>query len=190
MLTPTIRPTSRLGPAAAACVAGAALLLARPWLARAVDQPAPMLVAVFVTLGVVGLWWPVASPDVAAPAGTAAWVGVIGVAAFLAGRLVAGGAPATPGLLGYVVLNSLAAVAEEAFFRRLVYDALAGWGPRVAVVGSAATFAAVHVTVWGVWVLPLDLAAGLLLSWQRRASGRWSVPAATHVVANVLAVIR
>jgi membrane protease YdiL (CAAX protease family) len=50
-------------------------------------------------------------------------------------------------------------------------------------------FAAVHVTVWGWAVLPLDLAAGLVLGWQRWASGGWSVPAATHVAANVLAVV-
>jgi hypothetical protein len=30
--------------------------------------------------------------------------------------------------------------------------------------------------------------AGLLLSWQRFASGRWTVPAVTHAVANLLAV--
>jgi membrane protease YdiL (CAAX protease family) len=57
------------------------------------------------------------------------------------------------------------------------------------VVGSAVCFAAVHVTVWGVAVLPLDLAAGLILGWQRAATGRWSVPAITHVAANVLAVL-
>jgi hypothetical protein len=45
------------------------------------------------------------------------------------------------------------------------------------------------VTVWGAGVLPLDLAAGLLLSWQRAASGRWAVPAATHTVANLLAAL-
>ncbi len=59
----------------------------------------------------------------------------------------------------------------------------------MAVVGTAAAFAVVHVTVWGWWVLPLDLAAGLLLSWQRAATGRWSVPAATHVLANSLALL-
>jgi len=63
------------------------------------------------------------------------------------------------------------------------------WGTPVAVAGSAAAFALVHVTTYGVRVLPLDLAAGLLLSWQRAASGTWRVPALTHVLANLLAVI-
>ena len=81
-------------------------------------------------------------------------------------------------------------MAEEAFFRRYLYGLLApAHGMAVAVVVTAALFALVHVTVWGWWVLPLDLAAGLLLSWQRAATGRWSIPAVTHVLANTLALL-
>ena len=80
-------------------------------------------------------------------------------------------------------------MAEEAFFRRLVYGALLAAGPVAAVVGSAVLFAAVHVTVYGVWVLPLDLAAGLLFGWQRQATGSWTVPAVTHAAANLLVVL-
>jgi hypothetical protein len=47
----------------------------------------------------------------------------------------------------------------------------------------------VHVTVYGAWVLPIDVAAGLLFGWQRWATNSWSVPAATHVLANVLVVV-
>ena len=88
-----------------------------------------------------------------------------------------------------LVLNTLAALSEEAFFRRLVYGALLPGGAAAAVVGSAVAFAAVHVTVYGPWVLALDLAAGLVLGWQRWASGSWRVPALTHVVANLLVVL-
>ncbi len=190
MVATTISPARpALGWPALAGLGGAALLLGRPWLVGGVDDPAPLLVAMFVTIGVLGAWWPVTRSDRVAPARTAIWVTLVGVGAFAIGRLVAGGRPAVPALLGYVVLNSLAAVAEEALFRRLVYDALSASGPAVAIVGSAALFALVHVTVWGLWVLPLDLAAGLVLSWQRWASGRWSVPAATHVFANLVAVL-
>jgi len=120
-----------------------------------------------------------------------AWLALgIGLGAFGAGRLLAVGTlPVAPLLLRSVALNTLAAVSEEAFFRRLAYGVATVWGPIVAVVGSAAIFAAVHVTVWGWGVLPLDLAAGLILGWQRWASGRWTVPAVTHVAANVLAVV-
>jgi membrane protease YdiL (CAAX protease family) len=60
----------------------------------------------------------------------------------------------------------------------------------VAIVGSAVAFALLHVPLYGVAVLPVDLGAGLLLSWQRWACGTWTVPAATHAAANLLAVIR
>jgi membrane protease YdiL (CAAX protease family) len=115
---------------------------------------------------------------------------LLGVGAFALGRLLTGGPVAAPAATPFVIaINSLAAVAEEAFFRRLVYGALLGGGPGVALVGSSVLFAAVHVTVYGAWVLPLDLAAGLLLGWQRQATGSWAVPAATHVVANLLVVL-
>ena len=41
----------------------------------------------------------------------------------------------------------------------------------IAVVGSAAAFALVHLTTYGAWVLPLDFAIGLLFAWQRETSG-------------------
>jgi membrane protease YdiL (CAAX protease family) len=113
----------------------------------------------------------------------------VGVVAFAIGRVLAG-SPAAPSATALLVaLNTLAAVAEEAFFRRLVYGALLAGGPGLALAGSAVLFAAVHVTVYGLWVLPLDLAAGLLLGWQRQATGSWAVPAATHVVANLLVAL-
>ena len=95
-----------------------------------------------------------------------------------------------PSATGFVIgMNTLAAVAEEAFFRRLVYGALSAAGPGAALVGSSVLFAAVLATVYGLWVLPLDLAAGLLLGWQRQATGSWAVPAVTHAVANLLVVL-
>jgi membrane protease YdiL (CAAX protease family) len=57
------------------------------------------------------------------------------------------------------------------------------------VAGSALLFGLVHVTVYGWWALPIDLAAGLILSWQRLASGTWAIPAMTHVLADLLVVI-
>jgi membrane protease YdiL (CAAX protease family) len=82
----------------------------------------------------------------------------------------------------------LAAVAEEALFRRLLYDRLLRFGVMTAVVGSAVAFALVHLPAYGVAAMPVDLGAALLLSWQRYASARWTVPAVTHAVANLLAV--
>jgi len=172
---------------------GCALLLARPALLPSGEDPTARLVALFVALGVVGAAWPLARHATNAPARATATAAAlaVGLVAFSVGRFATGGPAAVhPMFVRAVVLNSLAAVAEEAFFRRLLYGAVdARYGPAAAVAVSAVAFAAVHVTVWGWWVLPVDLAAGLLLSWQRAASGRWSVPAATHVFANVLALV-
>jgi membrane protease YdiL (CAAX protease family) len=87
-----------------------------------------------------------------------------------------------------VAATLLAAVAEEAFFRRFLYGWLANWGDAIALLGSALCFALVHVPVYGVRVLPVDVAAGLVLSWQRYASGSWTSPALTHAVANLVAL--
>jgi membrane protease YdiL (CAAX protease family) len=186
-LTETDRPTRVL--AWAPAVTGVVALLARPWFLPAGIGVA-WRVAFFVALGLVGVAWPAAGDGRPAGASMSVAVLVVGAAAFVVGRLSVD-VPLRPhGLAVAVALNALAAVAEEAFFRRYVYGVLAAsFGPPVAVVASAVTFAAVHVTVWGWWVLPLDLAAGLVLSWQRSATGRWSVPAVTHVLANTLALL-
>jgi membrane protease YdiL (CAAX protease family) len=173
-------------PAFAFAAAGCLLLAARPVLLRPGGPPSGIVLLFGVLL--------VGSLQARLPAGTArttrATALLLGCAAFAAGRLL-GGATGAPGqaTATVVALNSLAAVAEEAFFRRFLYAALLPAGAGVAVVGSATLFAAVHVTVYGAWVLPLDLAAGLLFSWQRWATGSWAVPAVTHVWANLLAVI-
>jgi sodium transport system permease protein len=108
---------------------------------------------------------------------------------FVLGRVLSAGhapAPAT-GLI--IALNTLAAIAEEALFRRTAYAALLPAGPAAAVVGSAVLFGLAHVTVYGWWAFPLDVAAGLVLGWQRWASGTWTAPAVTHALADLLVVI-
>jgi membrane protease YdiL (CAAX protease family) len=172
--------------------AGCAALTARPLLLDAADgRPGPVLAGLFLALLAVSLVWPAAAgAGAATPARPVLPVLAIGIGAFIVGRVLMAGAPPPAAATALVVgLNTLAAVAEEAFFRRLVYGALLSAGPGAAVVGSAVLFAAVHVTVYGVWVLPLDLAAGLLFGWQRQATGSWTVPAVTHAAANLLVVL-
>jgi membrane protease YdiL (CAAX protease family) len=172
--------------------AGCAALTARPLLLDVAGSgPAPVLTVLFLCLLAVSVFWPARASSTTAVAVRALLpVLAVGIGAFLAGRLlVVGSPPAAPATAVVVGLNTLAAVAEEAFFRRLAYGALLAAGPAVAVVGSAVLFAAVHVTVYGAWVLPLDLAAGLLFGWQRHATGSWAVPAVTHAVANLLVVL-
>ena len=175
--------------AAIAVAGGTSLLLARPWLLPAGTGVAARI-SLFVAVGVVGVAWPLRRREWRRPATTSVAPAVLlGVVAFGLGWALGGWRAPVSGFGLAVALNALAAVAEEAFFRRLAYGWLERWGTAVATVASAALFAVAHVTVWGWGVLPLDLAAGLLLSWQRAATGRWSVPAATHVVANTLALL-
>ena len=188
-MTATLVTRDARVPVAAAGLAagGCALLAARPLLPPGTGP----LLALFVVLLVVGLAWPVRSGvgDAAGAALSPLAVLAVGLGAFALGRVVGGGEPPVPALASVILLNTLAAVAEEAFFRRFLYDILLPSGTVVAVVGSAALFAVVHLTIYGAWSLPVDIAAGLLLSWQRLASGSWRVPAVTHVLANVLVVI-
>jgi hypothetical protein len=175
-------------PALATAVVAALLVafVARPLLNLWADDPTVPLVVLFSVLLVIGVAWPAVTAERAT-----GWavVALVGVAAFVIGRLIGGGHPPAVLSARVLALNSLAAVAEEAFFRRLIYAVLSPGGAGLAVVGSTTLFALAHVTVYGWWVLPLDLAAGLVLSWQRWASGSWTAPAVTHVVANVLVIL-
>ena len=178
--------------AAGVVVAGCVVLEGRGLLVEATSRPAAALVAMFVLLGGVSLAWPIGAHPGGPPGrglGRSAGVLALGLVAFSVGRLVGGGHAPVPSTLGMIAANTLAAVAEEAFFRRLCFAVLLPAGAVWAVVGSAVLFAAVHLTTYGAWVLPLDLAAGLIFAWQRQASGTWRVPAVTHVVVNLLVVL-
>jgi membrane protease YdiL (CAAX protease family) len=195
----TLAPRQPLAPADAAVVAGLAFLLARPALGT-LSAAVPLLAAGYLAMAATALA-PLA-PGVPAreavasrghggsavpPLGWAVPLG-IGLVAVAAAGAVAGPAPPPRIAAGAAGLALLAAVAEEALFRRLLYARLARHGAVVAVLGSATLFALVHLPAYGTAALPVDLGAGLLLSWQRFASGRWTVPAVTHAVANLLAV--
>ena len=115
---------------------------------------------------------------------------VIGLVAFAAGRVIGGGHPLLPATATAIGLNTLAAVAEEAFFRRLLFGLIADRrGDIAAIAATAIVFALIHVPVYGWWVVPIDAAAGLVLGWQRSATGSWLVPAVTHAAANLLVVL-
>jgi membrane protease YdiL (CAAX protease family) len=114
-------------------------------------------------------------------------VGLIGVAL---AAMAAGTSVPLPVGVATLPLSILAAVAEEALFRRTAFEALERFGAIAAVVGAAVVFAAVHLPLYGVAAFPVDLGAGLLFGWQRAASGTWTAPAATHAAANLLAVLR
>jgi membrane protease YdiL (CAAX protease family) len=167
----------------AAVAAGLVLLGIRPYVPLGV----PLLAAAYLALASLAIGPPL---DQGRPRVHPFLVAGVGLAGVLAAGTLAGPRLPTAGVTSTVILlNTLAAVGEEAFFRRFLYDRLARWGPGVAVAVSALAFAAVHVPAYGWAALPVDLGAGILLGWQRWASGTWLAPAATHVFANFLAVL-
>ena len=170
-----------------AVIAGSGLLLVRT---SFIGLPVTvgLFAALYVVLGSASLAATVTRDDGSSLSPfivTAAGVAAIASAAWLVGP----GFPVPHGP-EVLLLNSLAAVSEELFFRRLVYGGLARFGAVIAIGGSALLFAALHVPIYGPAVFWVDLGAGLLLSWQRWASGGCGAPATTHVVANLVAVLR
>ena len=145
-------------------------------------------VAAMATIGIIGVLGPVPLRGEES-VGRARWLAVmaLGIAAFAVARVLRPPHVGPVTLLS-VALATLAAVAEEAFFRRLVYGWLAGAGPGLAIGVTALAFAAVHVPGYGIEALPVDFAAGLLFGWQRWATGGWAASAVTHVTANLLQV--
>ena len=169
---------------------GITLLLARPALADGSAGPA-LLATCYLGIGAAALSMREASPPLSALGRLP--VLLIGIAAILAVAWVVG--PWPPLRLGWMgaPVGVLAAVAEEALFRRLAYARLLRFGAGVAivaVVGADLVFGLVHVPAYGLAALPVDVGAGLLFGWQRWASGTWTVPAATHAAAELLAVLR
>jgi hypothetical protein len=165
---------------------GAALLLRVRLLTVQTDQRVWLLAATYVAVAVACGITPIRRSLATLPRWAVLAIGLVGVvAAALAAQPVIG----APMGSWSVPLALLAAVAEELLFRRAAYGWLERWGAVAAVTGSAVAFAAIHVPLYGAVALPVDLGAGLLLSWQRWAAGTWTVPAATHAAANLLAVM-
>ncbi len=175
----------------AAIAVGVVALWCRPTLITIADAPL-VLAVLFGGLLALGLVLPV--PAVVTARRTAidwlpaAAVTAVGVVAVVAAQITVGHVRTAPLAGRFVFLDIVAAVAEEAFFRRVLFGVLRPYGAWFAIVGSAAVFAAVHLTTYGAWVLPLDFAVGVLFGWQREVSGTWISPALTHVIANLLVV--
>jgi membrane protease YdiL (CAAX protease family) len=168
-------------------VAGALLLLRSDLVLRGRASPGTLL-ALYAGLAVVSLV-PVARTR---SARVVPWMVAVatGLGAVVVARAASGISMPWPVTTWALPLATAAAVAEEAFFRRLLYDRLERFGAGVAIAVSAVAFAAVHVPLYGVAAFWVDLGAGLLFGWQRWASGTWTAPAATHVAANLLAVLQ
>lgn len=164
-----------------------AMLASRTSVSVTEDERVALLVTCYLTIGLASVVIPVhpAGARLSPPLAL-----LLGVGAIAAARVATGPAVAVPWGAAALPLSLLAAVAEEALFRRLAYARLERFGTMSAIAGSALLFGLVHVPAYGVAALPVDLGAGLLFGWQRWSSGTWTVPATTHAAANVLAVLR
>jgi membrane protease YdiL (CAAX protease family) len=108
-------------------------------------------------------------------------VSLVGVPAITLGPRAA---PAT--LWWWVPLVSLVALSEELVLRGVLFSALRSeHGDIIAVVLTAALFAAIHVPLYGAGALPIDLCAGIFLGSLRVVSGGVTAPALAHVIADV-----
>jgi membrane protease YdiL (CAAX protease family) len=174
--------------AAAVIVAGVVILAARPFVGGSASARVWLFAASYLAIGLASLAAP-APAEVGPPPFPAALALGIGLGAVALAAAAAGTPVPAPRTAAAAPLALLAAVAEEALFRRVAYARLVRFGAAVAVTGSAALFALVHLPAYGPAALPVDLGAGLLLSWLRWASGTWTVPAAVHAGANLAAVL-
>lgn len=181
---PLIPRRSTLAPGVV-LLAGVTVLAARPF-ATAGGRVA-LFAASYVAIGAASIALPMKREHAHLPPMAVLSLGA-GAVALAVG--VAGEPVPWPASAWTLPLAILAAVAEEALFRGAGYVTLARVGQIVAIVGSAALFALVHLPAYGVEALPVDFGAGLLFGWQRWASGTWTIPAATHAAANVVAVLR
>src|SRR6202030_931379 len=122
----------------------------------------------------------------AAALGVAA--GSVLVAAWLTAHpgMVIGIAPLDGAIALWTPIVAVVAVAEEAVFRGVLFDAVRGWGgDGWALLATTALFAVMPLPLYGVGALPLDLAVGLLLGGLRVVSGGMLAPAVAHVIADL-----
>ena len=166
---------------------GSVLLALRPLSDVTADTRVVLFGATYLTIGLASIAVPVGRDR---PHMSPVMAFVVGAAAILLAGRIAGPAVPSPWNAAALPLSLLAAVAEEALFRRVAYARLERFGAVVAVAGSALLFGLVHVPAYGPAALPVDIGAGLLFGWQRWASGTWTVPAATHAFANAMVILR
>ena len=167
-------------------VVGTAVLVLRPLAAAPSGTRVSLFAVSYLTIGLASIAVPAERDRARLAPG---FVLLMGFAAVALSASVAGTPVPLPWSAAALPLSMLAAVAEEALFRRLAYARLERFGAVVAVAGSALLFGLVHVPAYGLAALPVDVGAGLLFGWQRWASGTWTVPAGTHAFANALVVL-
>lgn len=103
--------------------------------------------------------------------------------------LARSGSPLPMGdFLSWAAIVSVVALAEEAFLRGALFDALTRWrGDAIAVAVTAIAFAAMHIPLYGWRAIWLDGAVGLWLGMLRSISKSFVAPGIAHVIADLAA---
>jgi membrane protease YdiL (CAAX protease family) len=182
----------RLATRSALCLTGIAAAAALRSVLGAPDtaasMPAGVVFAVALLAVAVAAGWRPALPRIAAVA-----LGAAGGGTLIAAWLVAHGgpgiqvAPVNAGLALWTPVVTLVAVSEEVALRGALFDTVRSWcGNGGALIATTLLFAAMHVPLYGIGSLPLDLAAGMLLGGLRIVSGGVLAPAVAHVIADLV----
>ncbi len=181
------RAATRSALCVAGIVAAAGLRAALGAPEAAASMPAGGVFALSLLAVAIAAGWRPGRPRLAAVALGAAGGGVL-----IASWLVASGSPAleiaplNAGLALWTPLVAVVAVAEEVAMRGALFDAIRTWcGDGGALVATTLLFALLHVPLYGIGSLPLDLAAGMLLGGLRIVSGGVLAPALAHVIADL-----
>ena len=162
-------------------------VLAACCVALAIRSIAPISIVATALVGAVGVIGLRSADVLPAKGERARWIGVVIAGSALFAASLAFGDAAIPARTWVAVTAvSVAAIDEEAFFRGAMFTRLAHRGPVIAIGVTSLLFGLIHVPVYGFSILPLDIAAGAVLGWQRHATGSWSAPAATHLAANLV----
>jgi membrane protease YdiL (CAAX protease family) len=153
----------------------------------AASMPAGAVFAVALLAVAIAAGWRPARPTVAGAVLGIAGGGVL-VGAWLFSHAGPGihVAPVNAGLALWTPVVALIAVAEEIAMRGALFDTVRTWcGDGGALIATTLVFAALHVPLYGIGSLPLDLAAGLLLGGLRVVSRGVLAPAVAHVIADL-----
>ncbi len=153
----------------------------------AASMPAGLVFALALLVVAISAGWRPGRPRVAA-----ASIGIAGGGALIGTWLVSHGAPGVQlstinaGLALWTPIVALVAIAEEVALRGALFNAVrSGYGDGAALIVTTVLFALMHVPLYGIGSLPLDLAAGLLLGGLRIVSGGVLAPAVAHVLADL-----
>ncbi len=168
-------------------VAAAALRAAVGASDTAASMPAGVAFAGALLAVATASGWRPSRPRIAALALGAAGGGAL-IGAWLLSRGAPGIqiAPVNAGLALWTPVVALVAVAEEIALRGALFGAVRSWrGDGVALLATTLVFALIHVPLYGIGSLPLDLAVGLLLGGLRIVSGGVLAPAVAHVIADL-----